>query len=410
MGKMLTQTRDRLAKAAEDLEISSDIVEALSYPSATMAVNLQLMKDDGRYERLKAWRCQFNSLLGPGKGGIRFHHEVNADEVQTLAFWMTLKCALADLPFGGAKGGVRVDAKTLSAAERERLSREYVRAFADIVGPSQDIPAPDVATGAREMAWMADEYKRIAGGHEPHAFTGKPVSLGGVSGRAAATGRGGFFVLKNLSPDFEIKLEDSTVAVQGLGNASQYFLEAAVEAGIRIVAISDSSGTVCDPDGLDVDDIISQKRSGSSIADMNGVGRVSDPDEILAQECDILVPAALGDVITSKTVEQLRCSLILELANGPVSPDADSHVREAGIPVIPDILANAGGVIVSHLEWVQGLRGHAFNDDEVSQMMNARLERSCDRFREQLTGNDGRQAAYRAAIARLASALECLRA
>lgn len=412
MGEMLSQARSRLTAAAKDLGISENVIERLSYPRATMAVNLQLMMDDGSYQHLKAWRCQFNTLLGPGKGGIRFHRDVNADEVQTLAFWMTLKCALAGLPFGGAKGGVQIDAKALSQKERERLSRTYVREFSNVLGPARDVPAPDVATGAREMAWMTDEFNQLSGAHLPHAFTGKPLALGGLLGRVAATGRGGYHVLKALAGDIGLEMESASLAVQGLGNASQFFLEACVEDGLKIVAVSDSSGTLHDAEGLNIPEILSAKRGGCSVADMEGLGDLSDADAVLACECDVFVPAALGGVIDEGNVQDMRCSVIVELANGPVEPAADAALREKGITVIPDILANSGGVIVSHLEWVQGKRGLMFEKDDVTAQMQARLDTSCARFRQHLDDSDGngRQAAYRAAVSVLADAIGCLQA
>lgn len=408
MGQMLSKARARLKEAADAMELPPQAIDALAYPASTTAVNLQLQLDDGSYRQLKAWRSQFSDLLGPGKGGIRFHPDVNADEVQTLAFWMTLKCALADLPYGGAKGGVQVDAKSLSLRERERLARAYVRHFASILGPKRDIPAPDVATGEREMAWMADEYNHLAGEQLPHAFTGKPVALGGVEGRAAATGRGGFYVLNALGEDFGFDLEGSKVAIQGLGNASQFFLEAAMEAGVQVVAISDSSGCVHQEDGLDVAEILSQKRAGCAVADMEGVGEMSDATDILKTDCDIFVPAALGGVVDEGTAKTLRCSTILELANGPVEPNADKILSDRKINIIPDILANSGGVIVSHLEWVQGQRGLDYEKNQIQDLMERRLDSSCNRFRDHLKScdGDGRQAAYRAAVSRLNEALE----
>ena len=411
MGKMLSAARKRMHRAAKALALTDELVERLDYPGETLAASIPLRRDDGSLKQLKAWRCRYDSTLGPTKGGIRYHHTVNQDEVQTLAFLMTMKCALMGLPFGGGKGGIQVDAGDLSAMEKERLTRGWVRAFARILSPDRDVPAPDVATGEREMAWMVDEYGHLNGSIQPHSFTGKPVALGGIPGRTPATGRGGLIaleaVLDSLGFEEGAKL---TFALQGFGNAGTWFARAASEAGHKMVAVSDSSGVIHHAEGLDVDGVIAAKEESGSVTDFEGEGVESDEDggAILEQECDVLVLAALGGVIAdAEDVKRLRCKAIVEIANRPILPEADEPLRDAGIDVVPDILANGGGVTISHAEWVQGRTGMDWDEEDVEEYLSDKMETAAGAVREMMQEHDldMRTAAYGVALRRLCAAV-----
>lgn len=411
MGKLLSAARERMYRAAKAVALDDELVEQLDYPAETLATSIPLRCDDGSLRRLKAWRSRYDSTLGPTKGGIRWHPSVCEDEVQTLAFLMTLKCALMELPFGGGKGGVQVDATNLSTMEKERLARGYVRAFARILSPDRDIPAPDVATGEREMAWMVSEYAELTGSIQPHAFTGKPVAMGGIEGRTPATGRGGLIALEAMRATLGFESDRKlTIALQGFGNAGIWFARAAAEAGHRIVAVSDSSGLVREDDGLDVEALGETKqREGSVTAfDRDGAETDEDGSAIFAQECDVLVLAALGGVIADKgDVDRLACKAVVEIANRPILPAADAPLRAAGIEVVPDILANGGGVTVSHAEWVQGRQGLAWDADGVEGYLETTMQQAAGKVRDTMkeAGCDMRTAAYAVAMRRLCAAL-----
>ncbi len=409
MGQLLSAARERMARAAEKLELAAETVDRLDYPAETLAFSIPLRRDDGSLKQLKGWRCRYNSTLGPTKGGIRFHPSVSEDEVQTLAFLMTMKCALMGLPFGGGKGGVSVDAGDLSLMEKERVARGYVRAAARILSPDRDVPAPDVATGTQEMAWMVDEYGQIAGGIAPHAFTGKPVALGGIEGRTPATGRGGLIALEAVREQLGLEGKDSlTIALQGFGNAGSWFARAASEAGDTIVAVSDSSGMVSNDDGLDVEALVKAKKDGGSVTDYGDGDTSDDGIAIIEAECDVLVLAALGGVIAdADDVKKLSCKAIVEIANRPVLPAADEPLREAGIDVVPDILANGGGVTISHAEWVQGRTGLDWDAEEVDDYLEEKMESAAGEVRDLMDeqGLDMRTAAYGVALKRLCAAI-----
>ncbi|WP_379546201.1 Glu/Leu/Phe/Val dehydrogenase [Qipengyuania sp. DSG2-2] len=409
MGQLLSAARERMARAAEKLELAAETVDRLDYPAETLAFSIPLRRDDGSLKQLKGWRCRYNSTLGPTKGGIRFHPSVSEDEVQTLAFLMTMKCALMGLPFGGGKGGVSVDAGDLSLMEKERVARGYVRAAARILSPDRDVPAPDVATGTQEMAWMVDEYGQIAGGIAPHAFTGKPVALGGIEGRTPATGRGGLIALEAVREQLGLEGKDSlTIALQGFGNAGSWFARAASEAGHTIVAVSDSSGMVSNDDGLDVEALVKAKKDGGSVTDYGDGDTSDDGIAIIEAECDVLVLAALGGVIAdADDVKKLSCKAIVEIANRPVLPAADEPLREAGIDVVPDILANGGGVTISHAEWVQGRTGLDWDAEEVDDYLEEKMESAAGEVRDLMDeqGLDMRTAAYGVALKRLCAAI-----
>lgn len=405
MGEYLTKARSRLLAAGECNGVDAEAIQRLSHPQETIAATLWLRADDGDLHAYKAWRCRYNDLRGPTKGGIRFHPSVNLDEAMTLAFWMTVKCAVADLPFGGAKGGVQVDAKGLSTRELEGLSRAYVRAFAHSIGPDRDIPAPDMYTGGPVMAWMSNEYNLTNGGHEPAAITGKPLAIGGIPGRTEATGRGGALVLRRLEEAAGHAPEKTRVIVQGFGNAGYHCARILREEGYRIVGVSDSRCAVYDPDGLDPTEVKAHKDDTGSVAGAwrRASAREMDNRDLLCAECDVLVPAAVGDQITPDNAGKLQARCILELANGATSPDADAALRRRGITVAPDILANSGGVSVSHMEWVQNRTGRSFDAGAVDAAL-------CDKMRAQTDAvmaisreldTDLRTAAYVLALRRI---------
>ena len=409
MGELLSAARERMYRAADALGLQDEIVEQLDYPRETLAFSIPLRRDDGSLKQLKGWRCRYDSTLGPTKGGIRFHPSVNEDEVQTLAFLMTMKCALMGLPFGGGKGGVSVDAGDLSVMEKERVARGYVRAAARILSPDRDVPAPDVATGEREMAWMVTEYSDLVGSIQPHAFTGKPVTLGGIEGRTPATGRGGLIALEAMRETLDLDGDDGlTLAIQGFGNAGSWFARAAVEAGHKVVAVSDSSGMVSDEDGLDIERLVAAKEENGSVAGYDDGETSDDGSAILGTECDVLVLAALGGVVADESdVKKLGCKAILEIANRPILPAADEALRKAGIEVVPDILANGGGVTISHAEWVQGRQGLGWEADEVDDYLEDTMRDAAKKVRKLMEDEelDMRSAAYGVALGRLCAAI-----
>ena len=415
-GPQLSSALSRLDEVFDHLDVADDVRARLSQPRLALQVAVPLRMDSGQLEVFTGWRVQFGTLRGPAKGGVRFHPAVCLDEVATLSFWMAIKCAVADLPFDGGKGGVRVDPKSLSRGELERLARGYMRAVEDVVGPNRDILAPDVNTNPTIMGWMADEYDTIRRQHAPAVITGKPLELGGSPGRVAATGRGALQVL-----DLWVKREgrdpaDLTVAVQGFGNAGYHFARLAHEAGYRIVAVSDSQGAIHRPEGLDPDAIWrhkheSRERKGlvycetSARCEADDVVAISNA-ELLALEVDVLVLAALQDQITADNAGDVRAGLILEIANGPVTREAEAVLDKAGIPVLPDVLANAGGVIVSYYEWVQNRSGDRWDEPTVNQRLANRLAREAATVMDlaQASGISLRSAAYRHGVARIAAA------
>lgn len=406
---LLDRALIRLEEAANHLKIDQDVIEKLKYPRETTKTRLLIRMDDGSRKSFLAWRCRYDDTRGPTKGGIRFHPDSTVEEVETLAFWMTFKCAVMNLPYGGGKGAVRVDPHQLSKSELERLSRAYVQAFANTIGPDRDIPAPDVYTNAMIMGWMADEYNQIKGSVTPGVITGKPIALGGSLGRNDATARGGFYLVRHLANELGLD-KDHTVAIQGFGNAGQYYAQLSAADGNRVVAVSDSAGAIYRPGGLDVTKLIDGKNAGRRVTDLAaelGAHAIS-PDDLLALDVDLLVPAALEDMITVANADTIKAKVLLELANGPVTPDADKILNDKGIVVLPDILANAGGVTVSYFEWVQNRQGHYWDLEEI----HARLLKIVEREGQAVwniaksRNVSARSAAYIHALGRLANAIE----
>ncbi len=399
----------RLDEAAAHLSIDPDVIEKLKFARETTKVRLMIRMDDGSRKSFLAWRCRYDDTRGPTKGGIRFHPDTTADEVETLAFWMTFKCAVMNLPYGGGKGAVQVDPRKLSKAELERLSRAYIQAFARIIGPDRDIPAPDVYTNSMIMGWMADEYAQVVGQAEPAVITGKPIALGGSLGRGDATARGGYYLVRHLAEELGLG-ERLRIAVQGYGNAGQYIARLFAADGHKIVAVSDSQGAVQSEDGLHIDLLNDAKVSGGSVVATAGRGghTAMDAKAITAVDCDILVPAAMESMIHEDNAGAIRAKVLLELANGPVTPEADTILAGKGAVVLPDILANAGGVTVSYFEWVQNRQGYYWTEAEIHERLKAIMEREgraiWERSRD--AGMTMRTAAYVHALNRLAEAIE----
>lgn len=406
----------RLDAAAELVDIPEETFIRLRHPKAVLTVSVPLRRDDGSLEMYTAHRVHHNDLLGPGKGGLRYHPDLSLDEVKALAFWMTCKCAVMDLPYGGAKGGVEVDPKSLSQLELERLSRGLIRRIADFIGPKVDIPAPDVYTNERIMGWMADEYAHVVRRHEPAVITGKPLALGGSQGRSDATARGGFVCIEKLAEERGWKASETTIAIQGFGNAGQGIARLLDEAGYRIVAVSDSQGAIYSEEGFDAPSLIKAKNETrelkaiyceGSVCDQVDADKISN-DELLQLEVDILIPAALSDVITADNADKIRAKAIVELANGPITGDADQTLDKAKITVVPDILANAGGVTVSYYEWIQNLSGDYWPAEKVRERLEARMSEQFDQVVELAREHKVslRVAAYALALKRLGRAAE----
>jgi glutamate dehydrogenase (NADP+) len=398
----------RLDAAAAHLTLDPDVIEKLKYARETTQVRLMIRMDDGSRKSFLAWRCRYDDTRGPTKGGIRYHPDSNADEVQTLAFWMTFKCAVMNLPYGGGKGAVQVDPRKLSKAELERLSRAYIQAFARTIGPDRDIPAPDVYTNSMVMGWMADEYAQIVGRSEPAVITGKPIALGGSLGRGDATARGGYYLVRHLAGD--LGLQQLRIAVQGFGNAGQHIARLFAADGHKIVAVSDSQGAVKCEGGLNIDALLAAKDNGGSVVSTVGQHghELMSAEELVGADCDILVPSALENMIHKDNAESVKAKVILELANGPVTTDADTILEKKGVVVLPDILANAGGVTVSYFEWVQNKQGYYWTVEEIHDRLRTIMEREgraiWNLSREKRI--TVRTAAYVHALSRIAEAIE----
>ncbi|MGE5540736.1 MAG: Glu/Leu/Phe/Val family dehydrogenase [Bacillota bacterium] len=357
--------KQHVDKAANLLGLSEEERARLETPDRVLKANLSVRLDDGSTATFPAYRVQFNKARGPYKGGIRFHPEADEDEVSALAAMMAIKCAVVDIPFGGAKGGVSFDPKKHSLNEIHEVARAYVRTFAEHLGPDQDVPAPDVYTNADIMAVMLDEYEKITGKSSPAFITGKPLDKGGSQGRDTATADGAIFVLESLLSDQHRGAEGLTAAVQGAGNAGAQATHLLSGLGMRIVALADSRGTLVNARGLDVGRILREKEEGIHIVDSDAEGEKKNAPDVITEPCDILVPAALEEQITSENVHAVKADIVLEIANGPTTPDADDVLAEAGVAVVPDVLANAGGVTVSYFEWLQNKSGESWSHDEV---------------------------------------------
>jgi len=416
MNSIFEDAQKRLEEVFKHTKLTDDVREKLKHPKLSLCVSIPVRMDDGHLKIFTGYRVQFDDTRGPTKGGIRYHPDVSLDEVTSLSFWMTIKCAVMNLPFGGAKGGVCVNPKDLSRLELERLSRGYIREIADIIGPKRDIPAPDVYTNATIMGWMADEYAQIKREQLPGVITGKPVHLNGSLGREAATGRGALHVLQQWVDRKKLHAEDLTVAVQGFGNAGYYFTQLAHEAGFKIVAIADSKGAIYSKEGLDPQKVMQYKQEhkdvktmlycDGSVCDLQRYQKLTG-QELLELDVDVLVLAALENQIDKQNAGDIKARYILEIANGPVTSGADEILEKKGISVLPDVLANAGGVTVSYFEWVQNRAGYYWDEEKV----NTRLEKCITREARVIFGLAHekkvtlRTAAYLQGVNRIAGAI-----
>lgn len=397
---------ERINRAGKGIKFSYNEIEILKHPQYTVEVAVPVLKEDGKLEVYKGYRVQHNNIRGPFKGGIRFHPEINLDEVSALAFRMTIKCAVVDIPYGGAKGGIKVDSKQFTERELKRLTRGYVRAIADIIGPDKDIPAPDVYTNPQIMAWFMDEYSHIKRVNSPAVVTGKPLEIGGSLGRDTATAQGSFYVLEALGQKEGNIGKGKTVAVQGFGNAGLNFARIANQAGYTIVAVSDSRGGVYNKNGLDIEETVKHKRENGTVQGFPGADNITNK-ELLELPVDVLAPSALEEAIHKDNADKIKAKIVLELANGPVTQEADQILNANGVMVVPDVLANAGGVIVSYFEWVQNIRHFYWEMDKMQANLKKQITRASCLVWDYMNdyGVDMRSAAYIAAIEKLTKAL-----
>lgn len=378
----------QLKVAADTMSLDSTTLEILKNPDRIVEVSLPIRMDDGTLKVFTGYRVQHSNARGPYKGGLRYHTKVDLNELNALAIWMTMKCAVVGIPMGGAKGGITVDPKKLSAAELERLTRSFARAMKDVFGPDRDVPAPDVNTTPKIMAWIMDEYSKIVGQPTPAVITGKPIAVGGSAGRESATGQGAYYIMEELAKKLKIQPRKTTVVIQGFGNVGYHMANLMHAAGYRIIGLSDSKGGIVDlrRHGMDPKNVMAQKRSRGMIGNMYCIGSVCDGtnykavanEKLLEIPCDILIPAALEHQITGKNAGRLKAKVVLELANGPTTPEADEKLKRRKIVVVPDILANAGGVTVSYFEWVQNKQGLYWSEAEVLKELEPIMRLSFD--------------------------------
>jgi glutamate dehydrogenase (NADP+) len=418
---VFTKALSRLDQARKFATLDEEALERLRHPQAVLQVSIPVRMDDGSLRIFQGYRVRYNHTLGPTKGGLRYHPDVDLEEVKALAFWMTCKCAAVGLPFGGGKGGIVVNPKELSKMELERLSRRFIQQIAGFIGPDTDIPAPDVYTNSTIMGWMMDEYSRLQQRYTPAVITGKPIPLGGSLGRDDATGRGAYYCIKELERREGWDPGEIRVAVQGFGNAGQHVARLLHADGYRVVAISDSRGAAFHPERIDIPGAIAEKNRNRSLSRVycdssvsnggcccgEGIQKLTN-EELLQLDVDVLIPAALENQITVANAEKIKARFVVEVANGPTTPNADEILFRKGIRVIPDILANAGGVTVSYFEWLQNRVGLYWTESEVHERLHQRMTQAFDAIEALRVkhGCDMRTAAYVHALERLNSAVE----
>ncbi len=391
----------QLDKVVAVKSFNKDFIARLRHPDRDIRITIPIKMDDGTQRIFEGYRVEYNNARGPYKGGIRYHQDTNIDEVKALAFWMTIKCAVANIPMGGGKGGITVDPKTLSKGELERLSRGWVQKLVDNIGPKKDVPAPDVNTTPEIMMWMADEYAKLTGDKTGAVITGKPLENGGSEGRGTATAQGGFFVFEAVREELKLP-EKCNVVIQGFGNAGAYAALIWKNAGHNVMAVSDSKIGVYNPNGLDIETLMEYKKNTGSLAGFPNVKEITN-EELLSLECDLLIPAAFENQITQTNVNNIKAKVVLELANGPVTPEADEILFKKGIHVVPDVLANSGGVTVSTFEWEQNLKGEHWSEKEVFAKLEPMLRESALKIVAiaKETNTDLRRGAYILALERI---------
>ncbi|MEM0205305.1 MAG: Glu/Leu/Phe/Val dehydrogenase [Nitrososphaerota archaeon] len=405
----LSYVMKQFDEAAQTIGLSQDLCDVLKKPERSIIVSLPCRMDNGELKVFTGYRVQHNSARGPYKGGIRYHPDVTLEEVTALAMLMTWKCAVVDIPFGGAKGGVKCDPKNMSQAELERLTRKYTMAIANVIGPYLDIPAPDVYTDAQTMAWIMDTYSKIKNEPAPAVVTGKPITLGGSEGRNEATGMGVAILTREVSKYLGKPLKGARVVVQGFGNVGYISAKLLQEMGCRIIAVSDSKGGICSNEQLDVEKVLNHKKMTGSVINYEKAKNITN-EELLELECDFLIPAAIENVITSKNADRIKASAVIEAANGPTTPEADRILFEKGILIVPDILASAGGVTVSYFEWVQNLTRTKWSIEEVRANLERKMVKAFDevmKFAKEYKTNT-RLTAMVVAVKRVAEAVKSL--
>jgi len=368
------RTQQVIQQALGKLGYTEEVYELLKEPLRLLTVRIPVRMDDGSVQIFTGYRAQHNDSVGPTKGGIRFHPSVTEEEVKALSMWMSIKCGITGLPYGGGKGGIQCDPRNMSFRELERLSRGYVRAISQIVGPTKDIPAPDVFTNSQIMGWMMDEYSRIREFDSPGFITGKPLVLGGSAGRESSTAKGVTICLREAADVVGIPIEGSKVIIQGFGNAGSFLAKFLHDAGAKIVGISDALGALYDPDGLDIEYLLDRRDSFGTVTNLFPSQMTNQ--ELLVQECDILVPAAIENQITEENAAQIKAKILVEAANGPTTLKATEILTERGVLIVPDVLASAGGVVVSYFEWVQNNQGYYWSEEEVEEKLEKILVNS----------------------------------
>ncbi len=397
-------TQTVIQKALTKLGYKNEMYELLKEPIRLLTVRIPVRMDDGTVKVFTGYRSQHNDAVGPTKGGVRFHPDVDEEEVKALSIWMTLKCGITNLPYGGGKGGIICDPRKMSFRELERLSRGYVRAISQIVGPTKDIPAPDVYTNSQIMAWMMDEYSRLREFDSPGFITGKPIVLGGSQGRETATARGVTICIEEAVKKKGINLQGARVVIQGFGNAGSYLAKFMHDAGAKVIGISDVYGAIHDPNGLDIDYLLDRRDSFGTVTQL--FKDTITNQELLELDCDILVPAAISNQITAKNAANIKASIVVEAANGPTTLEATKILTERGVLLVPDILASAGGVTVSYFEWVQNNQGYYWTEEEVNDKLSKVMICSFENIYQtsQTHQVDMRLAAYMVGIRKVAEA------
>ncbi|QZT32617.1 Glu/Leu/Phe/Val dehydrogenase [Caldalkalibacillus thermarum TA2.A1] len=401
---LLQSTQMVIKEALDKLGYPEQVYELLKEPIRMLTVRIPVRMDDGSVKVFTGYRAQHNDAVGLTKGGIRFHPDVTEDEVKALSIWMSLKAGIVDLPYGGGKGGIVCDPRKMSFRELERLSRGYVRAISQIVGPTKDIPAPDVFTNSQIMAWMMDEYSRIKEFDSPGFITGKPLVLGGSHGRESATAKGVTICIREAAKKKGIRLEDSRVVIQGFGNAGGYLAKFMHDAGAKVIGISDAHGALYNPDGLDIDYLLDRRDSFGTVTNL--FKDTITNQELLELDCDILVPAAIENQITAKNAHNIKAKIVVEAANGPTTLEATKILTERGILIVPDVLASAGGVTVSYFEWVQNNQGYYWSEEEVEKRLEEKMVKAFENVYQTARTRkvDMRLAAYMVGVRKMAEA------
>jgi glutamate dehydrogenase (NAD(P)+) len=397
--------QEQLYRVADVFKIDPNLIEVLKECKKGVTVSVPVVMDDGNVRTFQGYRVTHNIARGPSKGGIRYHPDVTLDEVKSLAMWMTWKCALMNIPFGGAKGGIACNPKTLSEGELQKLTRRYTTEIINEIGPEKDIPAPDVGTDGRVMAWIFDTYSMNKGHSVLGVVTGKPLNIGGSLGRLEATARGALYTMREAIRKQELPLEGLRIAIQGFGNVGSFLAKFLHDDGAKVIAVSDSGGGVYSPEGIDIELALAHKQETGSLAGLKGAEEISNED-LLLLECDVLAPCALEQVLTGENADKVKAKIVVEGANGPTTPTADEILEERGVLVLPDVLANAGGVVVSYFEWVQGLQEYFWKEAEVNARLNDIATRAFNETwaTREARGTSMRMAAYGLAVQRVAQA------